>query len=240
MKRWVNAKISITPTATNVVGQPHTFTVTLQKDIGDGNGFVAAAGEHVDVTLTDANGAVHTAPTGTCTNAGANTDAAGQCTITFTSPTAGQGDRPRVLDPLGRRLGAVHRRRPTASAPNSADAVKTFVDANIQITPQRRRTASAQTHVFTAHVNVNNGNGLGFQNAPDGTQISFTKDSGPGTFTTAEPVHRRGRHRLAARSAQLGHDRRDHRHARTTTLSVGGLSLTRDTRTASAPTPARR
>ena len=35
------------------------------KDTGDGVGFVAAAGEHVDVTLIDSNGAVHTAPTGT-------------------------------------------------------------------------------------------------------------------------------------------------------------------------------
>ena len=41
------------------------------------------------VTLTDANGAVHTAPTGSCTTAGANTDANGQCTITFTSNSAG-------------------------------------------------------------------------------------------------------------------------------------------------------
>ena len=88
-KTWVNARISITPNATNEVGAPHTFTVTLEKDPGTGV-FVAAAGEHVDVTLTDSNGAAHTAPTGTCTNAGANTDAAGQCTITFTSPTAGK------------------------------------------------------------------------------------------------------------------------------------------------------
>ena len=41
------------------------------------------------------------------------------------------------------------------------------------------------THTFTAHVNVNDGNG--FVNAPDGTQISFTIDSGPGTFTSANP-----------------------------------------------------
>src|SRR5207249_4238880 len=65
-KTWVNARILIAPNATNEVGQPHTFTVTLQKDTGTGV-FVAAAGEHVDVTLTDSNGAAHTAPTGSCT-----------------------------------------------------------------------------------------------------------------------------------------------------------------------------
>src|SRR5262249_58286156 len=42
-KRWVNAKIAIAPNATNVVGQPHTFTVTLSQDTGDGTGFNGAA-----------------------------------------------------------------------------------------------------------------------------------------------------------------------------------------------------
>src|SRR4029079_5621335 len=89
VKTYVDARISITPNATNEVGQPHTFTVTLTKDTGTGT-FVPAANEHVDVTLTDSNGAAHTAATGTCTTGGANTNAAGQCTITFSSPTAGK------------------------------------------------------------------------------------------------------------------------------------------------------
>src|SRR5262249_54572692 len=74
-KVWVapRAQIAIAPSATNEVGHAHTFTVTLQKDLGNGT-FVPAAGEHVDVTLTDSNGAAHTAPTGSCTTAGANTD----------------------------------------------------------------------------------------------------------------------------------------------------------------------
>ena len=189
VKTFVNAKIPIAPNATNEVGQPHTFTVTLQKDAGTGHASSPAAGEHVDVTLTDSNGAAHTAATGTCTDAGANTNAAGQCTITFTSPTAGQGDRARVRDALGRPASARSPSRPTAPAGNSADAVKTFVDANIQITPPTARTAVGTTHTFTAHVNVNAGDGDGFVNAPAGTPITFTNDSGPARFTTAEPVH---------------------------------------------------
>ena len=90
VKTFVKAKIEITPDATNEVGKPHTFTVTLQKDAGNGQGFVAAAGRARDVTLTDSNGATHSAPTGSCTTAGANTNASGQCTITFTSNTAGK------------------------------------------------------------------------------------------------------------------------------------------------------
>src|SRR3954464_4788983 len=88
-KTWVNAAISIGPSAINEVGQPHTFTVTVLKDTGSGI-LGPAQGEHVDVTLTDLNGATHSAPTGSCTNPGNNTNAQGQCTITFTSNNAGK------------------------------------------------------------------------------------------------------------------------------------------------------
>src|SRR5205085_4175488 len=80
-KTWVNARIVIAPDATNQVGQSHTFMVTLFKDLGTGI-FVPAAGEHVTVTLTPTNGATVLNPTGTCTQAGVNTDANGQCSIT--------------------------------------------------------------------------------------------------------------------------------------------------------------
>ena len=78
MKTFVNARIKIVPDATNLVTQSHTFEVTLEKDIGDGNGFVAAAGEHVTVTLTDSNGATHTAPTGLVHDAGREHERGGQ------------------------------------------------------------------------------------------------------------------------------------------------------------------
>ena len=71
------------------------------------------------------------------------------------------------------------------------------VDANIQITPNGVNRVG-QTHTFTAHVNVNDG--TGFVNAPDGTQISFTIDSGPGAFTSRESVHDRRAGRAPARS----------------------------------------
>ena len=64
VKTFVDAKIAITPDATNRIGAPHTFTVTLSKDLGDGAGFVAFAGAHVDFTLTDSNGADRSAERG--------------------------------------------------------------------------------------------------------------------------------------------------------------------------------
>ena len=89
VKRWVNARIAIAPNATNEVGQPHTFTVTLQQDTGNGAGFVAFAGQHVDFTLTPAGGASALLDAAASSCDDQNTNAAGQCTIVFTSNTAG-------------------------------------------------------------------------------------------------------------------------------------------------------
>src|SRR5262249_32442383 len=153
------------------------FTVTLWKDTG--SGFVPASGEHVDVTLTNSNGATHTVPTGSCTNAGPNTDLNGQCTITFTSPTPGQvtGHATSTLTLNGVTITVAT----DGVAPNSGDAVKTFVDANIQITPAMAANQVGSNHTLTGHVNVNDGTGP-FTNAPDGTTITFTKVAGPGGF----------------------------------------------------------
>ena len=57
--------------------------------------------------------------------------------------------------------------------------------------------------MFTAHVNVNDGDGAGFVNAPAGTQISFTIDSRPGLVHHAEPVHHGRAARAAARSRSI-------------------------------------
>jgi uncharacterized repeat protein (TIGR01451 family) len=222
-KVWASAKIEIGPSATNEIGQPHTFTVTLSKDTGT-NAFVAAAGEHADFTLTDSNGATHGAPTGTCTNAGANTNANGQCTITFTSNSPGTvtAHATSTLIVSGTSITVS-----TSGAGTSGDAVKTFVDANIQITPPTAINPVSTNHVLTAHVNVNVG-GTSFANAPDGTQISFTIDSGPGSLTTANPCTTAGGTgscSVTLTSATPG----------TTivsahvTLVVGGVTLKRDT-----------
>ncbi|MEW5990765.1 MAG: hypothetical protein AB1736_05380, partial [Chloroflexota bacterium] len=43
-KTYVDARISIQTDGTNQVGDEHTFTVTVEKDLGDGGGWVAASG----------------------------------------------------------------------------------------------------------------------------------------------------------------------------------------------------
>ena len=187
VKTYVNAKISITPNATNEVGQPHTFTVTLKKDTGTG-GFVAAADEHVDCHADrlerrrrTRRGDRH------LHDAGANTNASGQCTITFTSPTAGKVTGARDLDALsvggrrrspsqtdgierqlGRRGQDVRRREHPDHAADGHEPGRR--DARVHGARQRERRRRR-----------------GFVNAPAGTSISFTIVSGPGSFTTANP-----------------------------------------------------
>ena len=112
------ARIAIAPNATNEVGQPHTFTVTLEKDTAPARSCRLRVSTWT-VTLTDSNGAAHASADRHLHDAGANTNANGQCTITFTSNTAGQGDRARVGDAVDRRAA-----RSTVAtdgvAPNSA------------------------------------------------------------------------------------------------------------------------
>src|SRR5207244_12923159 len=57
-KTFVDANITIKPSATNEVGKPHTFTVTVKRNTGAGNGFtVVPDGVKPTVTLTATNGA---------------------------------------------------------------------------------------------------------------------------------------------------------------------------------------
>ena len=230
VKTWVNARIAIAPNATNEVGHSHTFTVTLQKDTGTGT-FVAASGEHVTATLTNSNNAafVLDAASSTCDDAGANTNAQGQCTLVFQSPVAGKvtGHASATLQ-IGTPATSVTVAT-DGTGLNSGDAIKTFVDANISIAPPTATNRIGVNHVFTAHVNVNDGSGAGFQNAPDGTPISFTIDNGgPGGFTTPNPCFTAGgtgscsitlASSLTGTTIVSAH----------TTLSVGGVSLTRNT-----------
>ena len=94
VKTFVDARISITPDATNEIGAPHTFTAHLEKNLG--SGWVDAAGESVTITLTNLNGA-NASPAGPFT---ATTNATGRTSVTFTSATPGlQGQRVELAEP---------------------------------------------------------------------------------------------------------------------------------------------
>ena len=83
------------------------------------------------------------------------------------------------------------------------------VDANVSITPNGTNPVGT-THTFTGHVNVNDG--TGFVNAPAGTTITFTIDSGPGSFVGGvSSCTTVARHRQLHRDDHLGRCRRHRR-----------------------------
>jgi len=209
----------IAPNATNEVGQPHTFTVTLLEDTGSGL-VPAGAGEPVTVTLTPANGATPS-PAGPFN---LTTNASGQVSVTFTSPTAGTvtGHASSTLSVGGSAPFTV---QTDGVAPNSGDAVKTFVDANIQLSPATDTDAVNDVHTLTGHVNVNPGSGQ--VNAPAGTQINLAITSGPGALSAASclTLGGTGSCEVTLTSATTGTTV----ISANTTVAVGGVSLTRST-----------
>ncbi|MEW5990764.1 MAG: prealbumin-like fold domain-containing protein, partial [Chloroflexota bacterium] len=154
-KTWVDARITIVQAGTNRVGEEHTFTVTVEKDLGDGGGFVAAAGVNVlasEVGVGDIVG-------GTCDNSGGDTDVNGQCTIIVDSSVPG--------------LSTVHA---TATVNVSGVLIdvdtngygahdisntKVWVDASITIDPDDTNEVG-DPHTFTVTVLADTGSG----NAP--------------------------------------------------------------------------
>jgi uncharacterized repeat protein (TIGR01451 family) len=125
-----HAKISIAPSDTNGIGESHTFTVTVQKDLDDGAGFIAAAGEHVTVTLSPTGVATVDAANSTCDNAGANTNSSGQCTLKISSTTADSitATASATLSLNGTPVTV----STDGSGDNSSPAFKVFVDGTLE------------------------------------------------------------------------------------------------------------
>ena len=112
------------------------------------------------------------------------------------------------------------------TSPNSGDAVKTFVNAKISITPANANNPIGTNHVLTLHVNVNPG--TGFVNAPAGTASPPASCRAPARSSArrrAPPSARPARCTVTITSSTTGTTV----VRGTTTVSVGGLSLTRTT-----------
>lgn len=117
--------LTVSPsTATNEVGDPHTFTITLQRN--DGNGFFGYAGQTVSFTLdpgdTDAhlvsvNGEPASGLDGTCV-----TGAAGTCEVVIVATTAGGATL--TAGWTGTLSG-------TSSATRSGSGAKTYIAASL-------------------------------------------------------------------------------------------------------------
>src|SRR5262249_10494646 len=150
------------------------------------------------------------------------------CTITFVSGSPGKvaGHATSTLSVLGAPPFTV---ATDGVAPNRGDAVKTYVDANIQISPPPATDRVGAPHTLPAHVNANGRSGGGFKAAPDGTQITFAVGPGAATFvggvnqcTTSGGT---GSCSVQINSTVTGANT----ITATTTVTVGGIQISRTT-----------
>ena len=168
-KTFVDARISIGTAGTNKVGDPHTFTVTVQKN--SGSGFVAAG----DVTVTPSlgSGSAGSITGGTCVASGVTkTNASGQCTIIVSSSATGTATvhAAAAVTVAGTVGSAVVNVSTTGNPYNGAGAsvsnTKTWVDARISLaTAGTNKVGDA--HTFT---------------------VTVEKDAGTGSFVAAADV----------------------------------------------------
>ncbi len=184
LKRFVDANITISADGVNAVGDPHTFTVTVNQDDGlnfdeggDGvTGFAPVSGAAVTVNLDGTNGAIPdiSAPSDL---AAADpsiimglTNGSGQFDVTFSSATAGKvtgnGYTTFILDGVNLARDTDPTTVGDGSGPNgSGPALKRFVDANITIGVDGTNPVNAP-HIFT--ITVNQDDGLNFDEGGDG------------------------------------------------------------------------
>jgi hypothetical protein len=158
-------KIKIEGTQTNEVGVAHTFTVTVEfdPDTTTGTGFAPLSGVNPVVTLAGSNGIVNpVATTDNCAVTG--TDANGQCTVIVNSNVPGQitanasithASLTRDTDPNTATVCG-------GGVPSCGPAVKTYVDAKIDINPKTAQNNVTDNHEVTVTVTQNDGTGGGY------------------------------------------------------------------------------
>jgi hypothetical protein len=181
-----------------------------------------------NITLTNSNGAV-ASPPGPLNTV---TDANGQCSITFTSQTAGKvtGNASSTLVISGQTVTV----NTNGTSDNSGPAVKTFVDASIGITPQTAENPVGTNHTFTVTVRKNLGLGGGFVPAAgEHVDVNIVNSGGAtatintalSTCDNAGPnLDAAGTCTLVISSPTAGTTKA----FATVTLSIGGVSVTRD------------
>jgi hypothetical protein len=174
-KTWIELFASVEPTATNPVGDAHTFTLTAQYDDGTG-ALKPADGAVFEYTWTGPT--VTPTPSGTCTAAPTENT----CEVTLTSDTPGTGTLTIdtvTVTVLGQLFtDAV----PAEAAPGVLSADKTWVDWRVTVTPPSATNAVNQDHVFTLLLERNDGGGW-VAETPGSIDVSW---AGPAGSTITE------------------------------------------------------
>lgn len=181
-KTWVDGLISITETAVNPVGAPHTFDIEARLVAPPGTGtptftITPSVSPAPDSLVTDCA----SSPTLEATDTGYKAT----CTVTINNNETGLFTANASVSISVAGVTMTRNTTPgdavSAGPGGTGPATKRYVDANIQVGPDGVNEVG-DDHVVTGHVNVDNGDGE--TNAPAGTVISFTM-SGPGGLSAA-------------------------------------------------------
>src|SRR5262249_33953218 len=161
-KVWVDANIQISPpTATNAGGSNHVLTITVNAI----NGTIDAGPHTATASIVSGPGSFVGSPT--CTYTGGAATAS--CTVTITSTATGTTVVQATSNiPVSGQVIT----RTTATNPGpggSGNAQKSWVDANINISPSTANNPVGTNHVLTITVNA----------------LGGTIDAGPHTATAA-------------------------------------------------------
>src|SRR5262249_18093772 len=176
-KTWVDANIHITPAAaTNAANTNHTLTITVNAVHGtiDAGGGTATADIHSRLGSCAAGN--------TCTSTAGGASAS--CMVVKSSAPPGT-----LLSFPTRRSSDLNdgtvMRTTDGTAGNGSPASKTWVDANIHITPAAATNAVNTNHTLTITVNAVNGT----IDAAGGTATASIS-SGPGSFVGGNKIGR--------------------------------------------------
>ena len=213
-KEWVDAKIEITPNGVNPVGEPHTFDIK-----------VTASSSGAAINFGAITTSVSPTPGSSSNTCGAPQVNAGvaTCTLTVNNPTADVFTATASATvTIGGVVFGPSDLTTNGQGNNSGPATKTYVDANIQVTPDGVNEVG-DPHTVTGHVNVDDGTGM--ENAPEDTVITFAIVSGPGSLSANQcaTVAATGSCSVTLNSSQPGVTL----VSATTTVDVKGVVLTR-------------
>ncbi len=161
-KDYVDYRLLLTPpSATNEVGVEHTFTATLQKTV-DGQNWSPVEGASIDFSWSGLLDGTDSEPT----------NSSGQASVTLTGNSPGEVTMEAAFNGS---IGDVE----TVSL-DADDAEKTWIDLRINLIPESATNVINDEHIFTATLEVNDGNGW---SPVEGKSITFNITNGPGEFT---------------------------------------------------------
>lgn len=235
-KYFVAARISLTPaTATNASGQDHTITATVEQN--DGSGWALASGKTATITLSTSGGSPAQFP-GPLTTTTCVTGAAGTCQVTFSKADPGvvtiNGSTTFDIT-VGGHTATVSAQTNQANKDlgGTLGVTKTYVDLRISLNPQTATNGIGENHTITAFVEQNDGSGTGWLPV-NGASVALTlSNAGGATGAFIAPLPpcltlATGKCSATFVSPTAGTVTT---HA-STTVSVGGLPITRATSTA--------